>query len=111
MKGYPLRELNASCILPLQNNIVKSIPNPRQPFITTVSIIAFGIAAAAFAHSSDIYDSRLIFKSAIFALRTYMYGGITTSECESSTTEPHEPRKTLTREVSAIQKLLENLVL
>jgi hypothetical protein len=57
IKGYPVASATAPPKSGLvQNSIAIRIPNPRQPFIPTLSIRARGITFAAFTTSSAIYQ-------------------------------------------------------
>jgi hypothetical protein len=58
MKGYPVGDSSADSTSPRQKSIARSMPNPRDPLIKTLSMIDVGTAVAALVISSDIWLGR-----------------------------------------------------
>jgi hypothetical protein len=54
MKGYPVVDLRADSISPMQKSMASNMPNPIDPLIRTLSMIERGTATEAFVISSDI---------------------------------------------------------
>lgn len=60
MNGYPVAESRALSMSPRQKSMANNMPKPREPLISTDSMIDVGTAVEAFKISSDIYSMSLV---------------------------------------------------